>query len=94
MSTGPARDRAFPLQSPRAGQQQRDWQFKQTRYVSPGQNRSGVTGRDLVTFAKARDQLYEELRKEPTVRGFELDDVSIDILEKDKGLDGLVLAVG
>lgn len=60
---------AYPLQWPQgwprtpSGQQQRGWQFKQTRYATPGQNWSGIAGRGLVTFAKARDQLYEELRK-------------------------------
>lgn len=60
---------AYPLQWPQgwprtpSHQQQRGSQFKQTRYASAGQNWSGVTGRGLVTFAKARDQLYEELRK-------------------------------
>lgn len=60
---------AYPLQWPAgwprtpAHQQQRGWQFKQVRYNTPGANWSGATGRGLVTFAKARDQLYEELRK-------------------------------
>jgi hypothetical protein len=60
---------AYPLQWPQgwprtpSGQQERGWQFKQTRYATPGQNWSGAVGKSLVTFAKARDQLYEELRK-------------------------------
>lgn len=52
---------AFPLQWP-AGwprtpshRQERGWQFKQSSYSS--------SGRTMVSFAKARDQLYEELRK-------------------------------
>lgn len=62
-------EQAYPLQWP-AGwprtppdRQDRGWQFKSTRYQQPGQNWSGVAGRGLVTFAKARDQLYDELRK-------------------------------
>ena len=60
---------AYPLQWPAgwprtpAHQQQRGWQFKQTRYNTAGASWSGISSRTLVTFAKARDQLYEELRK-------------------------------
>lgn len=52
---------AYPLQWPEgwprtpASKQDRGWQFKQ-------QKQDGF-GRGLVTFAKARDQLYEELRR-------------------------------
>jgi hypothetical protein len=52
---------AYPLQWPEgwprtpSHAQDRGWQFKQLNYASGN--------RSLVTFAKARDQLYEELRK-------------------------------
>lgn len=60
---------AFPLQWPTgwprtpSNRQERGSQFKQIRYATPGQNWSGVAGRGPVTFAKARDLLYEELRR-------------------------------
>lgn len=52
----------FPLQWPAgwprtpSNKQERGWQFKQA-------SSAGSYGRSLVTFAKARDQLYEELRR-------------------------------
>ncbi len=55
-------EQAFPLQWPQgwprtpSGKQERGWQFKQSRT-------DGGYGKALVTFAKARDLLYEELKR-------------------------------
>lgn len=58
---------AFPLQWPegwprtKAGAQASGERFKQTRYVSSPNG--GYNARTAVTFAKARDKLYEELER-------------------------------